>query len=181
MKLLLYFILIITFTFGEDFALLLEQKNDNFNLPQIDSSISFNEYELLSTTIGLKDIGYSLIIPGYIHYKAKDNIGAYYLMSIRLLSYTSMMITYYDGIRQSNKEQSSSTTLNYLNMDTKHKLAFDTAFNIAIATFLYDWIIGVNILSNKQNLIRYKYGWKLNFKTNIENNSSTILSLEKKF
>jgi hypothetical protein len=178
MKRLLLFIIFITFSFAEDFELSLREPNDNFIHPTFDLNMSYEEYELLSTEVSLKDIGYALIVPGYIHSKAHDDFQSTILIWIRLISYASMAYIYYDSFSDEN-QQTSSTSVNYLNMDTDHKIAFDTALNIALITFLYDWIRGVNVLENKQNHIRYKYGWKLNFSTSQQH--QPILGLQKSF
>jgi hypothetical protein len=163
MKLLFISLFFILSLFGEDFSLSIQKQNDKFDLPPMNGDMTYLEFDVLSTNIGLKDIGYSLIVPGYIHFKAKNKFNAYSILIIRSITYGAMGYLYLNSIynTEGNKDEGSFFA-NYVNMSDEDKLKFGWALNVSIVTWLYDWIHGINALENKQNMIRYKYGWKLN-------------------
>ena len=142
MKKIVPIILIFISAFGSDFAISHEQLNDKFNIPTIDKNMSYEEFELLSYTPGIKDIGYALIVPGYIHFKAHDETQGYWNLGLRLTTYATMAATYYSQDSLANET---------------NRGVFNTALLSAIGLFLYDWIHGINTLESKQTHIRYDY------------------------
>jgi hypothetical protein len=151
------------FVFSEDFSLGILKQNDNFLIPKFDTNMSYEEFDILSTQINIKDIGYSLIVPGYIHYKAHDTFNTYVVAGIRGTAYATMMYLYFNSVyNKSSKGDTGSFFANYYNMSDNDKISFGWALNISIVTWLYDWIHGINELKTRQNIIRYKYGLKFN-------------------
>jgi hypothetical protein len=136
---------------AEDFSIEVQKLNDQFDIPKIDQEMSYEEFDLLSTKFGLKDIGYSLIVPGYVHYKAHDEIHGHAVLGIRSIAYAVIGYTYWDATREDGNAE--------LTQEKKDIIYYSTL--VALSTWLYDWIRGINVLEDKQHQIRYKYAMKL--------------------
>ena len=146
MKKLLLITLVTVFSFASDFAISHEQLNDKFILPEINEDMSLEEFELLSYSPGVKDIGYAIIVPGYVHFRAHDQLIGYINLGLSLTGYATM-------IAISNSEDGFDTETN--------RIIYDTALATVIGVFLFDWIHGLYELESKQTSIRYKYAKKL--------------------
>lgn len=128
--------------FAEDFMLGHQYKDENFYLPPVPQSMSFEEFNLLSLQVGAKEMLYSAIVPGYMHYKAQEYTAAYTLATIRLASYVTMAYLSFDS------------TLVHSNVTQG---IMNGAIAAALISYAYDYIVGENILEHKQNQLRYKY------------------------
>ena len=144
LKQLLLLFIVTNFLLAEDVMIGHQYKDDNFYLPPVPKSMSFEEFDLLSQQVGFKEMLYSLVVPGYMHYKAQEPTAAYTLATIRLASYTTL------GYLSLN-----STT--YTQNDPFTHAILNTAIATAVLSYLYDYIIGENILEYKQNRLRYHY------------------------
>ena len=148
MKKLLLITLVTVFSFASDFAISHEQLNDKFIIPDINENMSFEEFELLSYSPGIKDIGYAILVPGYVHFRAHDPLLGYISLGLSLTGYATMVAI-------SNSEENFSNETN--------RAVFDTALVTVIGVFLFDWIHGLYTLETKQTSIRYKYAKKISF------------------
>lgn len=145
---------------GQDFDIYKKNKNDNYKLPDIASEMTYQEFELLSQNMRMKDMMYASIVPGYIHFKAQEKKHAYWLLGLRGASYITMA-----GIYLGNKDKLFQIDESILNQEKLDKLntnknIFYAALALASATYLYDIIHGEWILNQKQEKIRYKYSIK---------------------
>lgn len=142
---------------AQDIDLYKKEKNDNYDLPKINQNMSFDEFELLSHNMRMKDMLYAGFVPGYVHFKAQEPKKGYWLLGIRSISYLSMGIVLLDANATYGKINFSSAELS----DKKvYQNIFYGALTLASATYLYDIIHGDAILNKKQEKIRYKYSIK---------------------
>ncbi len=139
---------------AQDIDLYKKDKNDNYILPTINNQMTYEEFELLAEHMRMKDMMYAVAVPGYIHFKAKENKKGYWLLGIRMASYLTAGIVYlnanaeYEGVRL--KE------LLYNDKGTHTNMLYG-AITVALATYGYDLIHGDYILHKNQEKIRYKY------------------------
>ncbi|HKK10446.1 MAG TPA: hypothetical protein VJ939_06385, partial [Bacteroidales bacterium] len=55
-------------SFAQDFDVYKRSKNDNFRLPEINRDMTFEEFQLLSRNLRMKDMLYAMVVPGYTHF-----------------------------------------------------------------------------------------------------------------
>jgi len=147
-------------TNAQDIDLYKKDKNDNYKMPNINQKMTYEEFELLSQNMRMKDMLYASIVPGYVHFKANDKKTGYWLLGIRSASYITMGALYFSG-----KHELLSIDYNNLSDEereskNKYENTFYTALAIATATYIYDIIHGDAVLHKKQEKIRYKYAIK---------------------
>jgi len=154
---LIGFVFLSTLSYAQDIDLYQKKKNDNYQLPRIYQEMSFDEFDLLSQNVRMKDMMYAGFVPGYIHFKAKENKTGYWLVGIRSASYITMGILYLDF----DHKYGNTNLLDAKTSDQKiYQNIFISALTIAWSTYLYDLIHGEHILHKKQERIRYKYALK---------------------
>jgi len=171
-------------TFAQDFDVYPRTQDDKVEMPEIQQSLSLNEFQLLSRDIRMMDAAYAAIVPGYVHFKAKDNSLGYVLLGTRVIGYAGLYYTSVklkaDGqtllsaIKFNNNDESNDETEQIWSYNT-YKTVIYTSMGIIITTFLFDWIHGKMILEKKQELIRYKYSVKLKLENSYSLSNSTNL------
>lgn len=194
-KIIFGLFLIISFVYkvkAQDIDLYKINKDDNVNSPKISSSMSFNEFQILSRDLRMKDMMYGVVVPGYVHFKAKENNAGYILLGLRTASYVGICGVYISSKSRGDKFYSGiiSTNNDINNIKITDNWSVKKSDVIVVAsvvtmfsTYLFDWIHGQYILQKKQNMIRYKYGIKLNIEQNLTSsiNYTPTLSLSLKF
>jgi len=131
-----------------------KNQNDKFKFEDINTQMSIDEYRILSRNLRMKEMIYASIVPGYIHFYAKDNKTGYYLLGIRTFAYAELAYMALKG-------KTIIGTNSYDLTDFEQGLTY-AAFSFIIGTYLFDWIHGQYILRKKQENIRYKYNMKMN-------------------
>jgi len=145
--------------YAQDFDQYLKLKNDNFSFPEIPDSLTYEEFQILSRDIRMMDMAYSAIVPGYVHFKAKEERTGYYLLGARLTGYTGLTISYLN--LQANGLSLGDIFDSYSLYNTE-KVLFLSSITIIVSSYLFDWIHGKMQLENKQEDIRYKYSLRVN-------------------
>ncbi len=154
-------LLLANINFAQDIDLFLKNKNDNYKIPLIDSSMTYTEFKLLSENLRMIDMINAAVVPGYVHFKTGEKKIAYSLLGIRLASYATISALYFDDdIEISGWDMILVNSKSGKNVQ-KYKNIYATAFMLAVSTYLFDWIRGSHILSKKQEQIRYKYSLKM--------------------
>ncbi len=184
MKYLLIIInlLIIQSSYSQDFGVYPRLTDDKVKLPFVHESLKLSEFQLLSRSVRMMDMAYAAIVPGYIHFKAKEKTTGYILLSLRSVAYIGLGYSYFNAksrgdktfdIFNTNQTQDQIKINNEWSVNTED-IIDATAITIILSTYLYDWIHGKYKLGKKQELIRYKYSIKLKIEENkISFNNST--------
>ena len=167
MKKLLLFIFL--FTIGtqgisQDIDIYSKKKNNNYELPNLNPQMSFEEFHLLSQNLRMQDMAFAVIVPGYVHFKAKDPMLGYSLLGLRSLAYAGLGYVLLDESFSLSDLINNKQALNALeqsNFDSQKSITY-ISLGIVITTYLFDWIHGKYRLEKKREMIRYKYGIKLN-------------------
>ncbi len=156
---LFVFLLFSTSVLSQDIDIYQKSKNDNYNMPQIDQAMSFEEFELLSQNVKMKDMLYAMIVPGRLHFKADSKKMGRWLVGVRGFSYATIGGVYwyannkYRNIKIDDiQDQENAPPL---------KEILYGAVSVAVGTYLFDLIHGENVLKRKQEKIRYKYSIRL--------------------
>lgn len=155
----------IQFSYGQDIDFYHKHKNENYEMPKIDSSMSYSEFKLLSENLRMIDMANAAIVPGYVHFKTGEKKIAYTLLSLRLISYGTIAVFAF------NEDISVDWfKINYQNSGLQNKAKtyntiYASALVLAAGTYLFDWIKGSNSLKDKQERIRYKYSIKLSLES----------------
>ncbi|NPA67762.1 MAG: hypothetical protein GXO50_04045 [Chlorobi bacterium] len=144
---------------AQDIDFFHKNQNDKFKFEDINTQMSMDEYRILSRELRMKDMMYAAIVPGYVHFYAKDNKKGYTLLALRTAAFGELA---YMGI----KGNIDFGLDNFLDIrdnspDTDVILTYG-AFAVIFGTYLYDWIHGQHVLRKKQENIRYKYNMKMN-------------------
>ncbi len=159
-----YFILILLFliqsAIAQDLEIYHKKINDNFRLPVIDSTMTYEEFSLLSTRLRMREMIYAVLIPGYVHNKIGEKTVARKIFICRLVGYGLLAYVYTDA---SDFFTRTSTLVfnDYLDGNGKRQLLFYGGIAISLGSYLFDWIYGEKMLFDKQTRIRYKYSLKL--------------------
>jgi len=149
------FLLLLLFTingFSQDFDLYPRFKDENINIPRLYENTLKNEFQLMSRNIRMMDAFYAAIVPGYIHFRAKDNILGYNILGGRMIGYGGLYYYY-------NRTGTLKDSVVYSKTD---KYILWTSIGLIVGSYIYDWIHGKFRLEKKQELIRYKYSIKIN-------------------
>ena len=143
---------------SQDIEIYKKGKNDNYQLPKIGAELSFDEFELLSQNMRMKDMLYAAIVPGIIHFKAQEPKKGYWLVGLRSAAYTAVGYV----LIASNEKYGNARTSSWKGSDkTLYQDLFYGGLALGAVTYLYDIIHGDYILHRKQEKIRYKYSLKL--------------------
>lgn len=127
--------------------------------------MSFDEFQLLSQNIRVKNMLYAAIVPGHIHFKAQSPHTGYWIAGVRSAALITMGAVYIQ-----NKQEISNLTFNDIikEDDTpNYKKIFYGSAAVAIGTYLFDLIHGEAVLSQKQEQIRYKYSIQISNQSSI--------------
>lgn len=160
--------------YGQDFDVYPKLPDSQINAPQIYENMTIDEFQLLSRNIRMMDMGYALFLPGYIHYKAKENITGAILTTTSFIGLAGFTYNYFNTDQAINLKQV---------FDDKSEIAL-ASLTLIVATYIYDWIHGKYYLEKKQELIRYKYGIKNQFEAErnlISLNQTTLFSISFNF
>jgi len=173
-----FFLILITIislnSFSQDFSIYPRLPDDKVKLPYVHESMRLNEFQILSRTVRMMDMMYATIVPGYIHFKAKEMTTGYVLLGLRSASYISLSAVYLSSksrgdktidIFNSNKPEQQIVINDNWSVETSD-IIVGTAIAVIISTYLYDWIHGKYMLEKKQEMIRYKYSVKLKIEEN---------------
>ena len=145
--------------FSQDYDVYKRTVDDNIKIPEIYKNMLLEEYQLLSRDIRMMDMSYAMIVPGYVHFKAKENKTGYYILGTRLAGYAGIT-TYYFRRANEDKQLWDYITGKDDNINLNDKYLFVTSLTLIIGSYLYDWIHGKYMLEKKQENIKYKYGIK---------------------
>ncbi len=172
------YLILIVFSFSlllsikaQDIDLYKKDKNDNYMLPSISQQMTYEEFELLAEHMRMKDMMYAVAVPGYIHFKAKENKKGYWLLGIRVASYLTAGVAYLNASAEYGNL--SFKELLYDDKGTHTNMLYG-AITVAVATYGYDLIHGDYILHKKQEKIRYKYAIMLGKHPTSYNTNSTM-------
>jgi len=146
---------------AQDIDIYHKNKNDNFELPYLNSKMSYDEFVLLSTNLRIKDMFYAAIVPGHAHFKAKDTKTGFLIFSIRMAAYGGLGFIYYD-VKSTTNNFANTSFKEYIDEHDRYKNIYVGSLALIVSTYLFDWIHGEYRLEKKQAMIRYKYGLKLN-------------------
>lgn len=157
--LLIFNILYVFNAFSQDIDVFKRNLNDHFKIPQIADSMSFDEFNTLSTNLRLMDAMEAIIVPGIIHFKVKENTTGWVLVGTRLVGYAGLVYVNF------HKDGLWSDVFNYQALNTEESktdyyIALASA-GLVVGSYFYDWIHGRNLLEKKQQKIRFKYAVKL--------------------
>ncbi len=151
---------------AQDLDIYQKRKNSNYQLPYMNRQMSIDEFQLLNRTLRLQDMLYAMVVPGYVHFKAKDPATGWTMVGLRSAGFGGLAYIYLKG-NYTIKELFSTdgTDLpDYREFKNQKNIAI-ASFGIIFATYFFDWIHGKHRLDKKQEYIRYKYGLKLNIET----------------
>ena len=147
--------------FSQDLDIYKKGKDDNLQTPNIPSGMSYSEFQILSRNLRLKDMLYAMVVPGYVHFKADEKATGYTLLGLRTAGYIGLGAIYYSYNKHYDANYDFGNTHDGTIDVNNYDIAFVTSLTVIFATYLYDWIHGDYKLKKKQNLIRYKYGLKV--------------------
>ena len=156
--LFLFLLLLAEVFYAQDFDIYPRTKDDNFNMPDLYEQTSFDDYQILSRNMRMMDMAYAAIVPGYIHFKAKEPITGYSVMAARLIGYTGLAVNF---VRINNSDNIISDIPNLGDEYKMDEIIFLSSISIIASSYLFDWIHGKYRLEKKQEMLRYKYGIKL--------------------
>jgi len=165
MKKTAVFILISFFalkSYSQDIDLFQKKQNDNFKFEKINPQMSIDEYRILSRNLRMKEMLYAMIVPGYVHFYAKDNLSGYSLLAIRSAAFGTIAYLAYKGELTFGKDKLWKLNLKNEDISNTDKYLAYTSMAAIFGTYFYDWIHGNYMLKKKQENIRYKYNMKLN-------------------
>ena len=161
----LFFLLIFSFSLtAQDIDIYSKKKNSNFELPNLSPQTSFEEFQLLNRTLRMQDMAYAAIVPGYVHFKVKDPTLGFAMLGVRSLGYAGLVYVISEDSFALKDLINNSTPQNTNDQDefNSHRDITYISLGIIVSSYLFDWIHGKHRLEKKQEMIRYKYGLKLN-------------------
>lgn len=159
-----FFIFFGLFASAQDIDIYSKKKNSNYELPKLNPQTSFEEFQLLNRTLRMQDMAYAAIVPGYVHFKVKDPALGFAVLGMRSVGYAGLVYVLSDDsfalsdlINNSPPENTSDLSSFNAQKDITY-----ISLGIIVTSYLFDWIHGKHRLEKKQEMIRYKYGLKLN-------------------
>ena len=147
--------------FSQDIDIFNKQLNDNFNMPHIDKNMNFQEYQLLSRNLRMKDMLYAMIVPGYVHFYSQDNKLGYSMLGTRIAGYSGLLY-----VLAKNSDRVDLKDLLRIGFNssifpederTKYSVITTTSLIFIFGSYFFDWIHGQYILQKKQEEIRFKF------------------------
>lgn len=143
---------------AQDFDIYPRMKDDNVKMPQLHEQMTLNEYQILSRDIRMMDMGYSFFVPGYVHFKAKETATGYGVLSARMLGVAGFGL---NAWRVKDRFTSIHKFSDLYSNAWVDGMIFFTSASLLMGSYLFDWIHGKARLEQKQEMIRYRYGLKL--------------------
>ena len=156
--------------FAQDIDIYPHTQGDKLKMPYVHESMKLKEFQILSREARMMDMAYAIIIPGYMHFKAQENLKGYVLLGLRSTAYIGLGAVYISSKVRGDTFWGSVTGSNtpeeQINLAgqwafTTSDLVEGVSLFLIVSTYIYDWIHGKAILERKQELIRYKYSLKL--------------------
>lgn len=164
-SLFLFFLLIFSFSLSaQDIDIYSKRKNSNYELPKLNPQTSFEEFQLLNRTLRMQDMAYAAIVPGYVHFKVKDPALGFAVLGFRSLGYAGLAYVITEdsfSIQDLINNSPPQNTGDLSEFNTQKDITY-ISLGIIVTSYLFDWIHGKHRLEKKQEMIRYKYGLKLN-------------------
>ena len=158
----LFIIFIITSTaFSQDIDIYRKGKDDNLKTANTPSGMSYSEFQIVSRNLRMKDMLYAMVVPGYVHFRAQEKTTGYVLLGLRSAGYIGLGALYYSYNKHYDTNYDFGNNRDGTIDVNNYDIAFISSLTVIFATYFYDWIHGDYILKKKQNLIRYKYGLKV--------------------
>ncbi len=148
-------------SFSQDFDIFNKQLNDNFDMPHINKDMNFQEYQLLSRNLRMKDMLYAMVVPGYAHFYAQENKLGYSMLGTRIAGYAGLFYIY-----EKNKDRIDLRHLLGIGFNSsvfpeedrnKYSAIYATSLVLIFGSYFFDWIHGQYILQKKQEKIRFKF------------------------
>jgi hypothetical protein len=157
-------------SFSQDFDVYPKKQDDKVRMPQLNEMLTVDEFQLLSRNARMMDMFYAAAVPGLVHFKAKDKVTAWSLVGLRTASYAGLAYGYFklnsEGFRiWENYQDSENIFIGEWTVKDYQILAV-ASIGLMVTTYLFDWIHGKYRLEKKQELIRYRYGIKLQIERN---------------
>jgi len=164
-SLFLFFVLIFSFSLSaQDIDIYSKKKNSNYELPNLNPQTSFEEFQLLNRTLRMQDMAFAAIVPGYVHFKVKDPGMGYTMLGLRSAGYAGLIYVISQdafALRDLINNSPPQNSENLSSYNTQQNITY-ISLGLIIGTYLFDYIHGKHRLEKKQEMIRYKYGLKLN-------------------
>ena len=149
--------------FAQDIDIYQKRKNTNYKLPYLNPQMSIEEFQLLNRTLRLQDMLYAMVVPGYVHFKAKDPAVGWTMVALRMAGFGGLGYIYLkdDYTLKQLLSGNGGGLPDISEFKAQQKIAYYSV-GLIFATYFFDWIHGKHRLDKKQEYIRYKYGIKLN-------------------
>jgi len=150
------------YSFSQDIDIFQKKQNDKFKFEDINPQMSIDEYRILSRDLRMKEMMYAMVVPGYVHFYAKEKKTGYELLALRLAAYGGL--AYMIASDKVDISLFNNTDLDFTKDDvpTSDIIITYGSIGLIFGTYLFDWIHGQHILRKKQENIRYKYNMKMN-------------------
>lgn len=161
---------------AQDFDIYPRLKDDNVIMPELYENTLFSEYQIMSRNIRMMDMSYAMLVPGYIHFKAKDKTMGFVVLGTRLAGYAAIA----GVILKTNNDYSVLNDFLKVNHSYKTKTYIVvSSLTLIVSSYFFDWVHGKYRLEKKQELIRYKYSvkFKMDELSNYENKKFQSLGL----
>lgn len=156
---LLFFLSLFTISNGQDISVYNQKTNDNFVLPALSTGVSIHEFQLLSRNFRMIDMFYSVFVPGYVHFKAKDRNTGYVLLTTELVGVSAIGYAYHRT--KSDLTQELNGNSQSLKFDKVGRNSLLVGFTLIAGSYIFDIIHGSYRLHKKQEQIRFNYGTKM--------------------
>jgi len=146
---------------SQDLDIFNKHLNDNFDIPKINPNMTFQEYQLLSRNLRMKDMLYAMIVPGYTHFYVHENKLGYSMLATRMAGYGGLG---YVWLKNNDRINFKSLLLKQFNKNifpeedrNKYTAITSISLTLIFGSYLFDWIHGQYQLKKKQEEIRFKY------------------------
>ena len=151
-------------SFGQDLDIYNIKQDDKLKIPNIPYGMTVYEFQLLSRNLRMKDMLYAMVVPGYVHFHAKEKKTGYWLVGTRVSGFMGLAWIGLDsGVRM--REFFSFNFEFDPNVKKTRAITYSIVGTVSMififGSYFYDWIHGQYKLSKKQDNIRYRYGLKL--------------------
>ncbi len=157
----LFVFVLLEFAVSQDFDIYKKGNNDNFVMPDIPENMTFEEFQLLSRNLRMKDMLYAMVVPGYSHFYAKEPKIGYYVLGSRMLGYGGLV--YSLANTEGNVKWQNIFGLRFDQADVKNgdyrtqNTITAISLTLIVGSYFFDWIHGKSMLEIKQEKIRFKY------------------------
>lgn len=151
----------VAFVNAQDISFYHRNLNDEFVMPRLEWGFSHSEFQLLSRDVRLMDWFYGAVVPGYVHFRAKDNKTGYGLLAARMTGYAGIAYVLYDS--QSSLADIFQGEFGNTDKSNTYKYISEISLVLIFSSYLFDMIHGNYRMKRKQELIRFKYGTKMNY------------------